>query len=366
MEKNINEKLKVLHIGADPEFISPIVYESYLIEIEAIDNVFSVSQWIRTNGMPDALICEKSLQGENSLGFCNFWVKQFDQDKRIPIILLDDEKNREILSDELRNKVDGVFSRPANIEALISKILQIRRTKSLPNSDLGTELNTFKPYKSTFIKRTFDLIAASIGLVTVSPLLLIFIIAIRIGSKGGVFYISRRVGSGFKVFDLYKLRSMYIHGDKRLKELAYVNEYIKEEQAIHPEKANQVLHPASHHYGNSSTITGDPRITRVGHIIRRLKIDELPQLLNVIKGDISIVGNRPLPIYEAELLTTDDWTDRFNSPAGITGPWKAVTPRKLKAMSHEERNRLQNRYSEIAKGSLSFWKDMWLILRTIF
>lgn len=149
---------------------------------------------------------------------------------------------------------------------------------------------------------------------------------------------------------------MYFHSDKRLKKLAHLNEYKKETSAGYAEKANPQIH---------STLNGDSRITKVGHIMRQLNIDELPQLFNVIKGDISMVGNRPLPIYEAEQLTTNDWNDRFNSPAGITGIWKVVSRRKLRSMSHEERNRLQNKYSKIANSPNPFWKDFWIIIQTL-
>jgi lipopolysaccharide/colanic/teichoic acid biosynthesis glycosyltransferase len=367
MEKNYKEKLKIIHIGADPEFLSPIIYENYLVEIDTMDNPFSVSQWITTNGLPDALICERKLPGGNGFGFYDFWADQFDPEKRIPFILLDDEKNQETFSKALLKNIDDVYIKPTKAETLISRILILRDAKPLVNINLTSEMNAFKPYKTPFFKRTFDIVVASVGLILVSPFLLIFMIAIRLESKGRVFYISKKVGSGFKVFNFYKLRSMYTHADKRLKDLAHLNEYQKEAPAAHAEKVNTDVNSISNHdYGNTLTTIGDPRITKVGQIIRKLKIDELPQLFNVIKGDISIVGNRPLPIYEAELLTTDDWADRFHSPAGITGPWKAVTRRKLRSMSHEERNRLQNRYSEIAKSRYSFWKDMWIIIRTIF
>ena len=108
----------------------------------------------------------------------------------------------------------------------------------------------------------------------------------------------------------------------------------------------------------------DPRITKVGKIIRKLSIDELPQLINVIKGDMSIVGNRPLPLYEAELLTTDQWTKRFNGPAGITGLWQVEARGRTSKMSAEERKELDNRYVEYSLEKYAFWKEMWILLRT--
>lgn len=365
METNNKEKLKIIHIGADPEFLSPIVYENYLVEIITMDNPFSASQWIFTNGLPDGLICEKILPGGNGFDFYDFWIDQFDSEKGVPFILLDDEKNQETLSKALQKKIDNIYIKPTSAETLISIILILRKENLMPNNASTSEMKAFKPYKSTFLKRSFDIVIATISLLIVSPILLISAIAIRLESKGKIFYISPKVGSGFTVFDYYKLRSMYTHADKRLKELVQINEFQKEASASETVK-NHNHFSSNLHQENTSNVIGDPRITKVGKIIRKLNIDNLPQLFNVIKGDISMVGNRPLPIYEAELLTTSDWADRFHSPAGITGPWKAVTRKRLKSMSHEERNSLQNRYAEIGKSQYSFWGDLWIIIRTIF
>jgi lipopolysaccharide/colanic/teichoic acid biosynthesis glycosyltransferase len=392
MEKNIKEMLKILHIGADPEFLSPIVYENYLVEIDTTDNPFSFSQWISTNGLPDAIICERKLPGGNGFAFYDFWIKKFDSEKKIPFILLDDEKNQDTMAKAFQEKIDDVYVKPTKAETLISRILILKKVKPLAKIEPTSKPQVFKPYKTPFFKRSFDIVSASIGLLLISPILLIFIIAIRLESKGKVYYISKRVGSGYKVFDFYKLRSMYTNADKRLKELAHLNQY-KKEATDHPETTNHQGHPiANHVQGNTSTLIGDnssisetdhirakkekqdtafvkfendPRITKVGRIIRKLSIDELPQLINVIKGDMSIVGNRPLPTYEAELLTTDDWTDRFHGPAGITGLWQVEARGKSSKMSTEERKSLDNKYAEIAKSPFSFWKDIWIILRTI-
>jgi lipopolysaccharide/colanic/teichoic acid biosynthesis glycosyltransferase len=107
-------------------------------------------------------------------------------------------------------------------------------------------------------------------------------------------------------------------------------------------------------------IKDDPRMTKVGKFIRRTSIDELPQLWNVLIGDMSIVGNRPLPLYEAEKLTTDKYALRFLAPAGITGLWQ-VEKRGTGKMHENERLMLDNIY---AKNN-SFLNDIILILRTI-
>lgn len=391
MDTNSQNKLKILHIGADPEFDSHIVFEEYQVEISTADNPFSASQWIAENGLPDAVICERKLTGGNGFGFFDFWIEQFDKENDIPFILLDDEKNPETVSKAIQKRIDDVYVKPTKIETLISRILILKKVKPLTGVHSEAKQVVFTPYKTPFFKRTFDIVSASIGLLLISPLLILFIIAIRLESKGKVYYISKRVGSGYKVFDFYKLRSMYTNADKRLKELAHLNQYHKEAKPAESTH-NDNLSGFAPKQTSGNTLIGDdsnvlevdhirskkekqdtafvkfendPRITKVGHIIRKLSIDELPQLINVIKGDMSIVGNRPLPMYEAELLTTDDWTDRFHGPAGITGLWQVEARGKSSKMSPEERKGLDNKYSEIAKSPFSFWKDIWIILRTI-
>jgi lipopolysaccharide/colanic/teichoic acid biosynthesis glycosyltransferase len=124
------------------------------------------------------------------------------------------------------------------------------------------------------------------------------------------------------------------------------NQYLKLKQA----EAN----------GTFIKIKDDPRVTKVGRIIRNLSIDELPQLVNVLKGDMSIVGNRPLPLYEAEELTSDNWAERFHAPAGITGLWQ-VEKRGGGEMSEDERKNLDNIYAR----EYSLWYDIKLVFRTI-
>jgi lipopolysaccharide/colanic/teichoic acid biosynthesis glycosyltransferase len=239
-------------------------------------------------------------------------------------------------------------------------------------------------YKIPVAKRIFDLVVAGGILLVIFPLLILVIIAIKLESKGPFWYKSKRVGTGYKVFDFYKFRSMYTDADQRIKELAHLNQYAIEAEQQMSESKQQGRHPKGDNVtliykdgtemseeeylelkrqqaaGTFVKFKNDPRITRVGHFIRNTSIDELPQLINVLKGDMSIVGNRPLPLYEAEQLTSDDWGERFLAPAGITGLWQ-VEKRGKGEMSEEERKALDNRYAK----NFSFWNDIKLILKTV-
>ena len=221
-----------------------------------------------------------------------------------------------------------------------------------------------------------------------SPFLLLVILAIRLESKGKVYYISKRVGTGYRIFNFLKLRSMYPDADKRLKEFEHLNQYVHDDVV---EETTEEFIPTLNSEGNGNKLISDdeevdeqihnekkkksaesafvkfdndPRITKVGKIIRKLSIDELPQLINVLKGDMSIVGNRPLPLYEAEMLTTDEWHQRFNGPAGITGLWQVEARGRTSKMSPEERKQLDVKYVEYANSKYAFLIDMWIILRT--
>ncbi len=106
-------------------------------------------------------------------------------------------------------------------------------------------------------------------------------------------------------------------------------------------------------------ISNDPRITRIGGFLRNTSLDELPQLFNVLLGDMSLVGNRPLPLYEAETLTTNDYAARFMAPAGITGLWQ-IKKRGNKDMSAEERIHIDIAYAK----KCNFATDLWIIANT--
>jgi lipopolysaccharide/colanic/teichoic acid biosynthesis glycosyltransferase len=248
-----------------------------------------------------------------------------------------------------------------------------------------------KDYKIPFIKRLFDIVVSFSVLLVLSPLLLLVALAIRIESKGNVIYKSKRVGTGYRIFNFLKFRSMYLGADAGLKELEHLNQYSQNRESnksnnnilpcprcaklpegeycspilyIEGKKICEYWYNELKKKDKAATfikIENDPRITKVGKFIRNTSIDELPQLINVLKGDMSIVGNRPLPLYEAEQLTSDDWSARFLAPAGITGLWQVELRGKGGIMSEEERKDLDNQYAY----TYSLLGDIKLILRTI-
>ena len=246
-------------------------------------------------------------------------------------------------------------------------------------------LNTFR---LPMWKRTFDILFAG-TVIILSPLLIGTAIAVRAESKGKVIYKSQRVGSNYQIFNFLKFRSMYTNADKRLKELNALNQYQIEEVESSdedpeirfddlvgtPDEEESLLISDDFVISEEDfikkkektqqnafvKIENDPRVTRVGRFIRKYSIDELPQLFNILKGDMSIVGNRPLPLYEAELLTSDAYIDRFMAPAGLTGLWQVEKRGGAGKMSAEERKQLDIKYAR----DFSFWLDMKIIFKTL-
>ncbi|MFA6677314.1 MAG: sugar transferase [Bacteroidales bacterium] len=250
----------------------------------------------------------------------------------------------------------------------------------------------FKDNKNIFVlprwKRLFDIVFSVLILLSLSPLLIITMIAIIVEDGMPIFYNSVRVGANFEIFHFIKFRSMYKNADQRIKDLDN-NQYTIDNETTNVLSTNiddidlskldiengsvlfndeTVISEASFlkQKNNSQEkafkkFVNDPRITKVGKIIRKLSIDELPQFYNVLKGEMSIVGNRPLPLYEAELLTSDNYIDRFMAPAGITGLWQVEKRGGSKKMSPEERKQLDITYAK----HFSFALDMKILFKTL-
>ncbi len=149
------------------------------------------------------------------------------------------------------------------------------------------------------VKRSFDLLGATLVLVLASPVLLTIALAIKLNSRGPVLFRSERPGIGGRPFFCLKFRSMREHSDQAQLDLESLNEQS----------------------GALFKIRDDPRLTSVGRFLRRYSLDELPQLINVVRGEMSLVGPRPLPMRDFELL--EDWhKKRYLVLPGITGLWQ--------------------------------------------
>lgn len=194
----------------------------------------------------------------------------------------------------------------------------------------------------SLIKRSIDVAITSIAILLLLPVFIAIAIAIKLETKGPVIYSANRAGKGFKVFKFLKFRTMIVDADKKIHEL---------------QKGN--LYSANSDKPAFFKLEDDPRVTKVGMFLRNSSLDELPQLFNVLRGDMSIVGNRPLPLYEAASLTTNEWAERFMAPAGITGLWQ-VKKRGQKNMSAEERLDLDINYAR----NNNIARDLWIMAKT--
>ena len=189
-----------------------------------------------------------------------------------------------------------------------------------------------------FVKRVFDFIISSILLIVLSPLFLVIILAIKLDSKGKAIYTQTRIGQNGKTFKLYKFRSMIVDADKVLFELLDKNPDMKMEYDIHKKLKN------------------DPRVTKVGKLIRKLSIDELPQLFNVFNGEMSLIGNRPY--LEREIKDMGKYYDEIvKTKPGITGYWQ-VNGRSQ--TTFRSRCKMEADYSKRASLKL----DMQIFLKT--
>jgi lipopolysaccharide/colanic/teichoic acid biosynthesis glycosyltransferase len=235
-----------------------------------------------------------------------------------------------------------------------------------------------------------DLAIAVPVLIVLAPVFAIIALLIRLDSKGPVFYVSERVGQRYRTFSLLKFRTMHVDAEERLDDLQHLNQYRDDDAeaettTAHPSPSwtryrqaakgtpllvqDDAMIPEEVHRRRAGVeeksvfvkLERDPRITRVGRVLRNTSLDELPQLLNVLRGDLSIVGNRPLPPYEAEQLTRDGDAERFLAPAGITGLWQ-VTKRGSGDVSPEERVALDVKYAR----TCSLWTDLRILARTPF
>ncbi|WP_333575774.1 sugar transferase [Sphingobacterium sp.] len=276
----------------------------------------------------------------------------------------------------------------ADVFESIRKYIRLYFEATTQTEKFETASTSFPQIGIPLGKRLFDIVVSSILILLLSPILAMVYIAIKLESKGSAVYKSKRIGSGYYMFDFYKFRSMYPDADKRLKEYMALNQYADtalsvnhramtamisdtDAQLFTTDELRDVLIDDERVVKSSESggrqkkaaffkLEKDPRVTKVGRILRKYSIDELPQLFNVLKGDMSIVGNRPLPLYEAEMLTTDDSVERFMAPAGITGLWQVEKRGDNGSMSDQERIKLDIDYAQ----HYSVWMDLKILYKT--
>ncbi|MBN2615880.1 MAG: sugar transferase [Bacteroidales bacterium] len=384
----VPDKISVLYIGDNPVIIERLTDHPEEITVYHQDNGLKAIDWIKKNTLTDVIVSDYNMAGIKGPDL-GIYLKQRLGLVKVPFILIAPENDhKKYISSVIKQKtyIEDLYPVSFDFEKLLTRmkflIYYLNELKESESSVLPE-----RSYKIPFIKRLFDIVVSFMALLVLSPFLLLISLAIRLESKGAVIYKSKRVGTGYRIFDFYKFRSMYTGADMDLKDLSHLNQYKEDESIQESEPCPRCLQLPEGTYCSpvlyvggekkceywysemirrkkSSTfvkIQNDPRITKVGKFIRNTSIDELPQLINVLKGDMSIVGNRPLPLYEAELLTSDDWSARFLAPAGITGLWQVKLRGKGGKMSEEERKSLDNEYAQ----NYSFWSDIRLILSTI-
>ena len=341
-----HNKKRIIYIGNNRKKLHE-EFISFNYEVISFNLSFPADIWLKYNALsisqlPDAIICDLELPDTNAFSLYES-LKSNSRLNSIPFIVISENFNSldKIKAYELG--IDDFYPVDVTIADLHERISILKEIK-------GENVKVYPKNRIPIIdnkliieKRLFDIVVSSLLILLLLPVFILITLLIMLESRGPVFYISQRVGTGYQIFNFYKFRTMKVGADNELQKLLHLNQYKRD--------------------GKGSSfikIDNDPRITRIGRFLRQTSLDELPQLINVLLGDMSLVGNRPLPLYEAEKLTTDMWAKRFLAPAGITGLWQ-VTKRGGRDMSEEERIDLDVAYADRA----SFWFDVMILFRTL-
>lgn len=316
----------------------------------------------------------------------------FSAHRGLPLLLLCSSITRSVLQLATERGATDIISlypvaEPTFRERLQAYCSLLPRITPTPDEPVQPEPASFT---LPLWKRGLDMLVAMGACLTLSPLILVTTVLIKLDSKGPVFYRSKRVGANYRVFSMIKFRTMSTQADKMLSTMTAQNLYGNtptidtHDEADHKQALCETCGLAgscqrllfdedhyvcerryllSHEGGTFLKFRNDPRVTRLGRFLRNSSIDELPQLVNILVGDMSLVGNRPLPLYEAEKLTTDYAVSRFAGPAGLTGLWQVKKRAKGEGkMSEQERTDLDIEYAR----TFSFGQDMSLLYQTLF
>ena len=336
------ESIILFKLRSDYSFFVQLREEANKLESKALEDEEELIQLLLISEFqspPLAVIGDYLSLAKNDFELVRY-IRTMPELSNLPIIAIRDQDDPFDPHAALAAGIDDCFAKPVSWQQLEKSVKWQQCLAEKVNEPRVIKKD--KSLRVPTVKRILDVTVAIMAIILLSPLFLLIGLAIKLESKGPIIYRSKRAGRGYQVFDFLKFRSMYKDADKRLEALSHLNQYQTEDDNCFVK------------------IKNDPRITFVGRIIRKTSLDELPQLFNVLKGDMSLVGNRPLPLYEAEQLTRDEWSKRFLAPAGITGLWQ-VTKRGKDNMSTQERVSLDLDYAE----NFSFWYDMKIILKTL-
>lgn len=374
-------QFRVIYVHNDfQEYLRFVERFAEYLQVEYFDTPAGALEALGDNFPADVIVAHDESGGvelldtiRKSAGFGN-----------IPFVLMVERLSRQAIDIARSKHADDVFSVNFDDGDLITRIKYFKKRQWYVASKASQRIGS-QSHKTPAWKRAIDIITTGTAVILLLPVFIIVAILIKLDSKGPVFYKSKRVGSGYKIFDLYKFRTMRTDADQLIRKMAALNMYSKAEPVAQIEThglcdeclaGNQckslLFHDGKeiceklYHFQKEQKAAfmkfqNDPRVTRLGSFLRNSSIDELPQLINILKGDMSLVGNRPLPLYEAEKMTTDDKILRFAGPAGLTGLWQVTKRGKGKSdMTEEERTQLDITYAR----EFSFKMDMEIILKT--
>lgn len=338
---------KIVYFG---KLLKNVVFEDFEsnFNIEHLDNADDFKRYLDNRSLlslPDIILIEVD-DNKDCFGQVAY-IKNNPLLHGLVIVLLGIKEDKEWRSRALKLQVNDYYTYPFPIEDFYERLNFLIKFKLIKPKLLELSQQMDVEYQPPLTKRVFDVLASGTALLFLMPVFVIVAILIKLESKGEAIYKSKRVGAGYKIFDFYKFRSMRSDADQMIASISDLNQYSNESN-----KKN----------GKAAFVKfkDDPRITKLGAFLRRTSIDELPQLINVFIGDMSLVGNRPLPLYEAEQLTTNEWSTRFLGPAGLTGLWQ-ISKRGKKDMSETERKELDNYYA----ANYSILLDLKIIMKTI-
>lgn len=279
-------------------------------EITCVGKLNDLQQIVKIYGVDEIIIAIDNISYENLMGLID---KCNDLDKSVK------------LTSELFN--------------IVPEKIVTESYSGIPVVDLSPKVNRNLNY---IYKRVFDYAAALFGIILLFPVFMVIAILVKLSSKGEIFFTQIRIGKGGKPFKFYKFRSMYLNEYEDVARKEFMTDFIKNNKTM---------------YENSSKIINENYVTPIGKFLRKTSLDELPQLFNVLKGDMSLVGPRPCLPYEFEAF--DDWHKRRHTVLpGCTGVWQ-VSGRS--SVSFKDSVVLDLYYI----NNMTPWLDLQLIFKTV-